>query len=254
MPDFPPTNVAPTPSRGARLFVRLLIGVTICYAMMIGYFLWLVPPPGINTVEASSSFTERCRRICEKYGLIPSGNVKRDAEEFLNAVKKEDKDLELPESSHPLILQPAPDFELLDDAEKPIRFSKFRGSGPALIVFYFGYHCPHCVAQLFGLKDDYAAFEKLGIRIIAVSSDPPSETSAKFDEFGRFPFTVVADPDDIVAKKYGCYATTADASGTLQLHGTFLVDRAGIIRWAETGEQPFTNNSALLRRAATLVP
>src|SRR5258706_4908681 len=34
------------------------------------------------------------------------------------------------------------------------RLAERTGHGPIVLVFYYGYHCNHCVGQLFALHDD----------------------------------------------------------------------------------------------------
>ena len=45
-----------------------------------------------------------------------------------------------------------------------------------MLVFYYGYHCNHCVKQLFGLHDDIERFRALGATVVAVSADLPETT------------------------------------------------------------------------------
>ena len=50
-----------------------------------------------------------------------------------------------------------------------------------VLVFYYGYHCNHCVGQLFALHDDISKFRELGAEVVAVSADPPEWTRERWD-------------------------------------------------------------------------
>ena len=119
-----------------------------------------------------------------------------------------------------------------------------------MLVFYYGYYCDHCVAQLYAINQDLAYFRELGTQIAAVSADAPDETRAKFAEYkdkgGAFAFPVLSDPGNKVAELYGTFFPFQPGRPELQLHGTFLIDRKGIVRWANTGLSPYTNHRSLL--------
>jgi peroxiredoxin Q/BCP len=147
---------------------------------------------------------------------------------------------------HPLLGQAAPNFSLLDDGSRPVELASLHQDGPVVIIFYYGYFCSHCVAQLFAVNEDLALFRELGARVVAVSADPPELTAKRYAEFGRFGFTVVADPDNRVAEQFRIYRPpTAEQAGFLK-HATFIVDAEGKVRWANAGADPFLDNKTLL--------
>jgi len=140
----------------------------------------------------------------------------------------------------------APDFRLLDDREQPHSLTEFSKDGPTVVVFYYGYGCSHCVAQLFAINDDIKHFRELGANVVAISADTPQQTAVKFAKYGRFDFPTLSDPDNKVAQQYGTYTPAQKGKDEDQLHGTFLVNREGKVLWAETGLSPFTDNKTLL--------
>ena len=150
--------------------------------------------------------------------------------------------------SHPLLGKSAPDFELTDPQRSPRKLREQIGKGPVVLVFYYGYHCNHCVGQLFALHDDIALFRELGAEVLAISADPPEWTQARFRTYGAFAFSVLSDPGNKVAEAFSVYHP---ASGDLQ-HGTFLIARDGCVRWAHFGDEPFTGNRTLLFELARL--
>lgn len=153
----------------------------------------------------------------------------------------------IPTQTHPLLGQPAPDFTLSDTDDKPVTLSEKLKSGPVVLVFYYGYHCNHCVSQLFALNKDIEKFRELGATVLAVSADPSDQTRERFKQYGAFGFPVLSDPSNAVATKYGTYTPSMkpDEDGDL-LHGTFIIDRQGRVVWANRGDGPFIENRTLL--------
>ena len=156
----------------------------------------------------------------------------------------------VPSLPHPLLDKPAPDFQLVDHSQRRHSLSEHWSRGPLVLVFYFGYYCDHCVSQLFALDADIAKFRELGAEVVAISADSPQETTQKFDKHGPFSFTVLSDPGNQVAVAYSVFAPQTASSPEKRLHGTFVIDREGIVRWCQYDVVPFTNNAALLIEVA----
>jgi peroxiredoxin len=169
----------------------------------------------------------------------------------LEALLADSKYQPLPTQAHPLLLQPAPDFTLLDVDGREWSLTQRLPEGPVVLVFYFGYHCNHCVSQLFALDKDLAKFRELGAQVVAVSADPAELTRKRFGKYGAFGFPVLSDPGNKVAEKYETYITNPNAGqeGDL-LHGTFVISRQSKVMWANRGEGPFTENRTLLHELA----
>lgn len=141
----------------------------------------------------------------------------------------------------------APGFQLRDTDDKPWSLEEALKKGPVVVVFYYGYHCNHCVSQLFGLHKDIEKFKELGVSVVAMSSDPSELTRERYLKYGPFSFPVLSDPDNKVAQKYGTYVPSPNPGEDGDLaHGTFLVNQQGKVIWANTGPEPFTENRTLL--------
>jgi peroxiredoxin Q/BCP len=153
----------------------------------------------------------------------------------------------IPTQSHPLLGKPAPDFTLKDTDGNDWTLSQEIKKGPVVVVFYYGYHCSHCVSQLFGLAKDLDSFAEFGASVVALSSDPAETTRERYRKYGAFAFPVLCDPNDRVAEKFGAYtpSTVVGESGDL-LHGTFLIGTDGKVLWANIAPEPFTENRTLL--------
>lgn len=238
---------------GVRTFLAILAVMTAVYGSVLAYHL-----RHPQELSANVGTLEYCRQVCLGYGLLPSGNIRTDAEDYLRAVgfKGQDqdtaqvvapRDTELPAGQlFPLLDQPAPDFMLSDDQGAQVRLSDLVRKRPLVIVFYLGYGCSHCVAQLFALDKDRHSFQELDADIVAISSDTPEHTAERFREYGRFGFPVLADTDYAVSTQWGVYTPATEEKAEFMLHGTFIVDRNGKVIWGETGREPFLDNKTLL--------
>lgn len=243
---------------GQRIFLGFLGTVVCCYAVLVGYHVYALNQPKQVPFAPDMGFMEQCRQICMQYGLLSTGHVENDARAYLEKagaktlssglsdLLKDEKFIPVPSMQHPLLNQPAPDFNLLNVEHQSQSLSSIRGNGPAIVVFYYGYGCSHCVAQLFGLNDDLRYFQEMGVPIMAISTDAPEHTAEKYKEYGKFNFPVLSDPDNSVARQYKTFFPATPEKTEDQLHGTFLVSPDGRIVWANTGYQPFIDNKSLL--------
>jgi len=253
---IPDTQHAPPPrSRlGRRIFLGFLGCVTLVYGIILAYH-FLAPQ---RKETANMSLLEQCREMCLAYGLIPTGHLANDAKAYLRSEKPrpllnplyeilEDKEFQPQESQpHALLGHQAPDFELSDDRGVKTSLHGTLKDAPVVLVFYYGYHCNHCVGQLFGLNEDLRRFTELGTQVVAISADPVELTAKRFDEYGRFDFPVLSDPDNRVAAEYGVFQPESEGKPEVKLHGTFVIDADGTVLWCNTGNKPFLDNKTLL--------
>lgn len=257
LPDPVPEseNLGPRPSR--RIFLGFLAYIAGLYAIILALN-FLIPRPALP----GSSLFEACREFCQSYGLVPTGHLANDATALLDAVGTRTLTASLAEilndttftpansESHPLLGKLAPEFRLTDDRGESVALNQFKGRGPIVLVFYYGYGCSHCVAQLFALQKDLKLFRELGAQIVAVSPDTSEHTADRFQEYGRFDFPCLSDADDTVSELYQVYARRTDHTPESRRHGTFLIDPSGRVVFAARGNQPFLDNKSLLIRIA----
>lgn len=244
------------PRNQGRQFFLFLLGIAAFAnaCIMISQFL---TPDQIG--RSQPRFMERCREICREYGLVPTGNVANDAKTYVEAARA----TRLTESnqrytdnpsqrwivsqSHPLLGKASPEIQLLDHRRNVVSLTELRKSGPVVVVFYYGYGCSHCVAQLFALQKDRQMFRELGAEIVAISSDTPEFTKERFAEYGEFDFPVVSDPGNLVAEQWGVFIRQTEIQDEDRMHGTFLVSKSGTVIFANRGYRPFLQNEALLQ-------
>jgi len=145
----------------------------------------------------------------------------------------------------------APDWSLPDQTGEMRRFSDSKGK-PTLMIFYLGSGCSHCIEQLNAFGPMTKEFADAGINLLAVSTEKADElfkTYALAKAADGFPFPILADASLATFKAYRAY----DDFETMPLHGTFLIDADGLVRWQDISYQPFTNAKWLLAESKRLL-
>lgn len=153
-----------------------------------------------------------------------------------------------PEAWRPV---PAPGFDLPLAGGGRRSLAQQHGR-PTLVVFYLGFGCLHCVEQLEALAPLAEAFAAAGIDILAVGTDTAESAAESLEGWSRespFPFPLLADPELAAFRAWRCY----DDFEELPLHGSFLVDGEGQVRWQDISFEPFTEIDWLLGESKRLL-
>lgn len=146
---------------------------------------------------------------------------------------------------------PAVGWSLPAPGDKTLSLSDYRGRG-VIVIFYLGSGCLHCVEQLQKFAPRAGDFDKAGISIVAISTEdlPSLATSvANFSKDGQFPISLAADPEQKIFKAY----RTFDDFEKKPLHGTFLIDGNGLVRWQDIGFEPFQDVDFVLSESKRLL-
>jgi peroxiredoxin len=124
----------------------------------------------------------------------------------------------------------APDFELKDQNNQPVRLGSFRGRQNVLIVFYPLAFTGTCGGELCQVRDKLSDFQNDKLQILSISVDSVYVHKVWSSQEG-FDFPLLADfwPHGAVAKSYGVFNEERGYAN----RGTFLVDVAGTVRFAE---------------------
>ena len=126
--------------------------------------------------------------------------------------------------------QSAPDFTLRDQNREEFTLSALRGTKAVLIVFYPFAFTGICTSELNRIRDQLPIFQNDDVQVVTVSCD--SVYSLKvFSLREELEFPLLADywPHGEVARSYGVF----NDDGGYANRGTFLVDREGVVRFAE---------------------
>ena len=120
----------------------------------------------------------------------------------------------------------APDFELMDQHGTPVRLSA-HGGADTVLIFYPLAFTGVCRSELHAIRA-FAASAGEGVRILTVSVDSMFSHRAWADQEG-FTFPLLSDfwPHGQVARTYGVF----DEQRGVALRGTFIIDKAGVVRW-----------------------
>ena len=125
----------------------------------------------------------------------------------------------------------APEFTLKDYNKQDVSLSSHVGEKPVLLVFYPFAFSGICTGELCRLRDDFSSFE--GVQVLAVSVDTPFSLK-KWAEQEGYQFPLLSDfwPHGAVAQQYGVFNEKAGMAN----RGTFLIDTAGVVRFAEVNQ------------------
>ena len=146
---------------------------------------------------------------------------------------------------------PATQWELTDGQGKKHTLADYTGR-PVIVIFYLGKGCAHCIEQLGVFAPKTEEFKQAGIDLIAISTDDVGglrETVQQNKTGSPFPFPLISDASLNVFKQYRAY----DDFEQQPLHGTFLIDRQGLVRWQDISYEPFTQADFLLRESKRLL-
>ena len=156
------------------------------------------------------------------------------------------------ESLGPLLWRPcsAPDWTLKDAQGREHSPAEFHGK-PVILIFFLGEGCLHCKVQLESFARKAQHFSDAGLTVIAVSSDDESGIKKSLSSYkpGPFPFLMLADPKLKVFQSYGAY----DDFEQIALHGTFVVDAQGYLRWNDVSFEPFTDADFVINESKRLL-
>lgn len=145
---------------------------------------------------------------------------------------------------------PAPEFELVDSEGKTYSLKQFQGQ-PVVVIFYLGYGCLHCAEQLQTFAPKSSEFYDADIQLLAISTDDADglQLSMAAYDGGPLPFPLLSDSNLDVFRAYRAY----DGFEDQPLHGTFLIDADGLIRWQDISYEPFMEPGFLLKEARRLI-
>jgi len=145
----------------------------------------------------------------------------------------------------------APDFTLKDQNNQDVRLADFAGRKAVLLVFYPLAFSGTCQGELTEIRDDLPAYASDKVQVLTVSVDSTYSHKVWSLQQG-FEFPLLADfwPHGGVALAYGVFD---DVKGRAN-RGTFLIDKTGVIRYAEMLEARDTRDQNAWRQALDELP
>jgi len=137
----------------------------------------------------------------------------------------------------PKVGDKAPDFTLGQIDGKKLTLSAELKSGPVVLIVgrgWVGYQCPFCNRQFGDFLKAAGDIEAAGARVIWVYPGPAEDVQKRAEEFAAgkvFPpnFRFVLDPNYAFTQSYDL---RWDAPQETAYPSTFVIDRAGVVRYA----------------------
>ena len=142
----------------------------------------------------------------------------------------------------------APDFTLNDQKNNLQTLSKMRGKW-LVLYFYPKDETPGCVAEACSFRDNIVAIKAKNTVVWGVSVDN-QESHADFSENHQLPFTLLADPDGVVAKKYDALRNLLVFK--IAKRHSFIIDPEGRIAKVYRNVNPKTHVAEILTDLQTL--
>jgi peroxiredoxin Q/BCP len=132
----------------------------------------------------------------------------------------------------------APDFTLVDDQDKSVSLSDFRGRA-VVLFFYPKDDTPGCTAEACSFRDALPRFDDLDAVVLGVSPDTPRK-HRNFKKKYDLPYTLLADTDHAVAERYGVWGEKLFWGRKYWgvLRTTFIIDPKGRIAKIFEGVKP----------------
>jgi len=124
----------------------------------------------------------------------------------------------------------APDFTLKDQHNQEVALSDFRDRKAVLLVFYPLAFSGTCQGELSEVRANMPDYANANVQIVTVSVDS-TWSHRVWAESEGFEFPLLSDfwPHGAVARSYGVFNDVAGFAN----RGTFLIDRGGVVRFAE---------------------
>ena len=126
----------------------------------------------------------------------------------------------------------APDFTLVNQDGAKVSLADLKGQ-KVIVYFFPAALTPGCTKEAEDFNANLKALEKGNYSVFGVSPDSV-EKMRKFQEAHKLKFTLLADPDLTVHKKYGAFGEKSMYGRTYEgvLRSTFVVDEKGKIELA----------------------
>ncbi len=138
----------------------------------------------------------------------------------------------------------APEFETIDQSGSKITLSQHKGT-PVVLYFYPKDNTPGCTTEACNFRDNFAEFDKRGVKVIGVSLDSP-DSHKKFSEKYGLNFTLASDKSKEISRKYHVLGL-ATAKRV-----TYIIDGQGRIAYVYQKVTPKEHAAEVLKKMREL--
>ena len=131
--------------------------------------------------------------------------------------------------------QEAPDFTLYNSEKQKVTLSDYRGKN-VLLLFFPQAFTGTCTKELCSMRDNIALYAQADAQVFGISVDSIF-TLARYKEDQQLNFPLLSDFNKEVSAEYGTLydSFVFDMKGVSK-RSAFVIDRAGILRYAEVLE------------------
>lgn len=123
----------------------------------------------------------------------------------------------------------APNFKLFNGDGEAVRLSDFLGR-KVVLYFYPRDNTPGCTKQACAFRDEFAAYQALGVPVIGISKDSVA-SHMRFAQKHQLPFLLLSDPDRQAIEAYDVWKEKKLYGKTSfgVVRTTYIVDEKGLI-------------------------
>jgi glutaredoxin-dependent peroxiredoxin len=133
----------------------------------------------------------------------------------------------------PAVGTAAPDFSLAATNGQTISLSQYKGASKVLVAFFPLAFTSVCTAEVCAFTEDYDAFAKAGVTVLPISVDSVP-TLKEFKAKNNVSVDMLSDFKREASRAYGTLLEATFFSN----RAYFLIDEAGIVKWAHVEENP----------------
>jgi len=135
--------------------------------------------------------------------------------------------------------QKAPDFTLYDSNKNQVTLSEQKGKNVLLLFFPLAFTST-CTKELCSVRDNIGIYNNANATVFGISVDS-LQTLARFKEDQKLNFTLLSDFNKEVSWAYdSLYELFGYNMKGVSKRSAFLIDRDGIVRYAEVLENAST--------------
>lgn len=122
-----------------------------------------------------------------------------------------------------------PAFSVQDQDGNTVSSKDLKGK-KYIVYFYPKDNTPGCTTEACGIRDDYAAFKKLGVPVFGVSKDS-GKSHQNFIAKHNLPFPLLVDEDLTLIKNFGAWGQKSMYGKKYDgiLRSTFIVNEKGMV-------------------------
>lgn len=121
---------------------------------------------------------------------------------------------------------PAPDFTLSDAHGRPVTLREVRSHKRVVLVFFPAAFTSVCTKEMCTFRDEVPRLGELAAVVLGISRDPVAKLARFASQYALEGITLLSDADGAVSRSYGALSFLGHSK-----RATFVVDRAGVIRW-----------------------